>query len=222
LTRVKFSHNLFCLAAGALARSNRKTVTCQRGTPLKKPYVKPAIGKIEDSSKARSNGFDITPFANPAMPNSLDAKRNMIKEASAMPQENYVDPLISVSADVVSAYISNNRLPAADLPVFIAQIYASFKTILAGASSTQSGELNPAVPIKKSVTPNFIICLEDGRHFKSLKRHIAVHYGLSPDQYRAKWNLPANYPMVAPNYSANRSRLAKSMGLGRKPNGSAR
>lgn len=129
-----------------------------------------------------------------------------------------VDPLIPISTGLVSAYISNNPVPALGLPELIQSVYKSLKAISGGHSPE---EPHPAVPIKKSITPNFIICLEDGRPLKSLRRHIAIRYGLTPEQYRAKWKLPLNYPMVAPNYSANRSKLAKSMGLGRRVTKSA-
>ncbi|TJW83544.1 MAG: transcriptional regulator [Mesorhizobium sp.] len=109
-----------------------------------------------------------------------------------------------MTASVVSAYIANNPLPAAELPEFIGKIYASIKLISIGSLDVQPHEIKGVARAKKSVTPEFIICLEDGKRFKSLKRHIKAQYGLTPDQYRAKWNLPSNYPMVAPNYSATR------------------
>ncbi|MCO5066810.1 MAG: MucR family transcriptional regulator [Rhizobiaceae bacterium] len=128
------------------------------------------------------------------------------------------DSLIELTADVVSAYVSNNPVPAVDLPALIGQVHATLQRIHGGASVEEASAMQkPAVPIKKSVTPDFIISLEDGKKFKSLKRHLATHYNLSPDEYRSKWGLPADYPMVAPNYAAARSTLAKTMGLGRKP-----
>ncbi|TPM34287.1 MucR family transcriptional regulator [Mesorhizobium sp. B2-3-4] len=132
-----------------------------------------------------------------------------------------IDPIIAITADIVSSYVSNNPVPAADLPDFIGKIHASIRAISDGVVDGRPDEIRFAVPVKKSVTPDFIICLEDGRRFKSLKRHIETNYGLTPDQYRKKWNLPSSYPMVAPNYSATRSKLAKSMGLGRKAKGGA-
>ncbi|EHH13902.1 transcriptional regulator [Mesorhizobium amorphae CCNWGS0123] len=131
--------------------------------------------------------------------------------------EKNIDTLIELTADVVSAYVSNNPVPVGDLPALIGQVHAALKGT-AGSVSTQEPEpLKPAVPIRKSVTPDYIISLEDGKKFKSLKRHLSTHYGLTPDEYRAKWGLPADYPMVAPNYASARSALAKTMGLGRKP-----
>ena len=126
--------------------------------------------------------------------------------------------LIELAAEVVAAYVSNNSVPKGELAGLIDSVHAA----LAGAAgaSRQTVEAaappTPAVSIKKSVTPDYLICLEDGGRFKSLKRHLQSHYGMTPEAYRAKWKLPADYPMVAPAYAAKRSALAKSMGLGRK------
>ena len=127
------------------------------------------------------------------------------------------DRLIDLTADVVSAYVSNNPVPVAELPSLISNVHSALQQQTAAPAQEASESQKPAVPIKKSVTPDYIVCLEDGKQFKSLKRHLSTHHGLSPDEYRAKWGLPADYPMVAQNYSASRSALAKSMGLGRKP-----
>lgn len=123
--------------------------------------------------------------------------------------------LVSLAADIVSAYVANNPVPASDLPILIDNIHRSLTLISSGQTEPAADEQKPAVPVKKSVQQDYLICLEDGKKFKSLKRHLSVHYGLSPDEYRAKWNLPANYPMVAPNYAAARSALAIRYGLGR-------
>ncbi|MUT24806.1 MucR family transcriptional regulator [Mesorhizobium japonicum] len=131
--------------------------------------------------------------------------------------ETKADNLIELTAHVVSAYVSNNPVPVGELPGLIDQIHIALKGSAGGAAPEKSEPLNPAVPIRKSVTPDYIVSLEDGKKFKSLKRHLATHYGLTPAEYRAKWGLPADYPMVAPNYAAARSALAKTMGLGRKP-----
>ncbi|TGQ74779.1 MAG: transcriptional regulator [Mesorhizobium sp.] len=123
--------------------------------------------------------------------------------------------LLELTAHIVSAYVEKNRLPASGL----ADLIASVATSISGLSQPAAPVATPLVPAvnpKKSVTPDFIICLEDGKKFKSLKRHLGVHFGLTPDAYRAKWGLPADYPMVAPNYAASRSELAKAIGLGRK------
>ncbi|QPC90169.1 MucR family transcriptional regulator [Mesorhizobium sp. INR15] len=123
--------------------------------------------------------------------------------------------LLELTAHIVSAYVEKNRLPAAGLGDLIASVAASISG-LGQPVVPEAVPLVPAVNPKKSVTPDFIICLEDGKKFKSLKRHLGVHFGLTPDAYRAKWGLPSDYPMVAPNYAASRSLLAKSIGLGRK------
>ena len=141
-----------------------------------------------------------------------DFVANRVKELSNIDDKT----VIELTADIVSAYVGNNPLPASGLPELIASVSASVRK-LAGAAVTETPNLVPAVNPKKSVFPDYIICLEDGKKFKSLKRHLRTDYGLSPDGYRAKWGLPPDYPMVAPNYSATRSALAKSTGLGRKP-----
>ncbi|MER9559673.1 MucR family transcriptional regulator [Mesorhizobium sp. M0323] len=123
--------------------------------------------------------------------------------------------LVSITSDIVSAYVSNNPLPVGELSKLIGDVYVALQGIGRPVAAT-AAKLEPAVSIKKSVSPDVIICLEDGKKFKSLKRHIGTHYNLSPDEYRQKWNLPSDYPMVAPNYAATRSALAKSIGLGRK------
>ena len=125
-------------------------------------------------------------------------------------------PLQELTADLVSAYVSNNPVPVAELPSLIASLYAALSGLADRGAEPAVGPQKPAVPIKKSVTPDFIISLEDGKKFKSLKRHLSTHYNMTPEDYRAKWNLPADYPMVAPAYAAQRSALAKSLGLGRK------
>ncbi len=124
--------------------------------------------------------------------------------------------LVELTADIVSAYISNNTVQSSELPTLIDKTFSALREASGKASQPVAPELNPAVPIKKSVTPDYIICLDDGKKFKSLKRHIRTHYDLTPDEYREKWGLPYDYPMVAPNYAASRSALAKKMGLGRK------
>ncbi|RRI02599.1 transcriptional regulator [Mesorhizobium tamadayense] len=123
--------------------------------------------------------------------------------------------LLELTAHIVSAYVAKNRLPASGLGELIASVASS----IGGLNQPPAPPAAPPVPAvnpRRSVTPDYIICLEDGKKFKSLKRHIGVHFGLSPEAYRTKWGLPADYPMVAPNYAASRSELAKSIGLGRK------
>lgn len=124
--------------------------------------------------------------------------------------------LVELTADIVSAYVSNNAVVASDLPNLINETYDALNKAAAKANQPITEELNPAVPVKKSIMPDYIICLEDGKKFKSLKRHLRTHYNLSPEEYREKWGLPHDYPMVAPNYAAARSALAKKMGLGQR------
>ena len=124
--------------------------------------------------------------------------------------------LIELSTEIVSAYVSHNALSLTDLPKLISDVHNALKGLRSEGAPEPIEELKPAVPVRKSVAPDYIICLEDGKKFKSLKRHLRTHYDLSPEEYREKWGLPADYPMVAPNYSATRSRLAKDNGLGRK------
>lgn len=124
--------------------------------------------------------------------------------------------LVELTADVVSAYVSNNTVVATDLPTVINDVYEALSKASAKALLPLKEELKPAVAIKKSVMPDYIICLEDGKKFKSLKRHLRTHYDLTPEEYREKWGLPHDYPMVAPNYAAARSALAKKMGLGQR------
>ena len=124
--------------------------------------------------------------------------------------------LVELTAEVVSAYVANNPVPASELASLIAQIHRTMSGLTSGSTAVPQEPLKPAVNPKRSVHDDYIICLEDGKKFKSLKRHLMSHYGLTPEDYRAKWNLPADYPMVAPNYAAARSDLAKRMGLGRK------
>jgi len=133
--------------------------------------------------------------------------------------------ILRMTAEVVASYLGNNMLPAAQIPEVINTVYGALNVIGLGGGEAKGEPQKPAVPIKKSITNEFIICLEDGKKLKMLKRHLRTTYGLSPDDYRAKWNLPADYPMVAPNYAAQRSAFAKKIGLGRtagKPRGRGR
>lgn len=123
--------------------------------------------------------------------------------------------LLDLTTSIVAAYVSHNNVPAGDLTALIASTHAALVRLGNEPEAPAAAPLVPAVPIRKSVTPDAIICLEDGKSFKSLKRHLSK-FGLTPDQYRAKWGLPSDYPMVAPNYAEARSALAKSIGLGRK------
>ena len=124
---------------------------------------------------------------------------------------------IELTADIVSAYVSNNSVSAGEIPGLINQVHSALMRVSVGQSEAQPEPLKPAVSVKKSITPDYLVCLEDGKKFKSLKRHLRTQYNMTPETYREKWGLPPDYPMVAPNYSATRSALAKSSGLGRKP-----
>jgi predicted transcriptional regulator len=124
---------------------------------------------------------------------------------------------VEMTAEIVSAYVEHNSIPASELPALIKSVHDSLGMITGEAKPEVVAEpLQPKVPIKKSVTNDFIVCLEDGRRFKSLKRHLHSEHGLSPDEYRSKWGLNKDYPMVAPAYADARSNLAKTIGLGRK------
>src|SRR5687767_3893871 len=137
--------------------------------------------------------------------------------STSAPQANYVD----LAAEIVAAYVVKNAVQRADLPSLIATVHSALSQAARGATEQPQEALRPAVPIKKSITPDFLISLEDGKRYKSLKRHLRTSYNMTPDQYREYFNLPRDYPMVAPNYAAARSALAKNMGLGqqRKKNG---
>ena len=123
---------------------------------------------------------------------------------------------IGLTVEIVAAYLSNNTVASADIPALINQIHTALLRVTSGEAQSPSEPLKPAVPIKRSINPDFIVCLEDGKKFKSLKRHLRTQYNMTPEQYRDKWSLPADYPMVAPNYAAARSQLAKQMGLGQQ------
>jgi predicted transcriptional regulator len=133
-----------------------------------------------------------------------------------MTDSNTSGELLALTAEIVAAHVANNRVEQADLPELIRKVHAALAGI---GGSTASGPKSlprpePAVPVKKSITPDFIICLEDGRKLKMLKRHLRTSYNLTPEQYRERWDLPSDYPMVAANYAAKRAQLAKKIGLG--------
>jgi predicted transcriptional regulator len=123
---------------------------------------------------------------------------------------------IELTADIVSAYLGNNSVPSAEIGNLISQIYSALRRVSGGQVAAPAEPPKPAVPVKRSVTAEYIVCLEDGLKFKSLKRHLRTRYGMTPDQYREKWGLPPDYAMVASNYAAARSQLAKQMGLGQQ------
>ena len=123
---------------------------------------------------------------------------------------------IELTAQIVSAYVGNNSVPTAEIPNLIGQVHSALKRVAGGQMTPPAEPLKPAVPVKRSITSDYIVCLEDGKKFKSLKRHLRTQYDMTPEQYREKWGLPPDYPMVAPNYAAARSQLAKQMGLGQQ------
>lgn len=137
-----------------------------------------------------------------------------------MTEQTDSSELLMLTTRIVSAQISSRMIPADELPALIQDVYASLKTV--GTGAAMAGVQKPAVAINKSVTPAYIICLEDGRKLKMLKRHLRTSFDLTPDQYRQKWGLPGDYPMVAPNYAERRSVMAKKLGFGRKKNGGRR
>ncbi|MEH2470177.1 putative transcriptional regulator [Nitrobacteraceae bacterium AZCC 2161] len=130
--------------------------------------------------------------------------------------DNSAKSFIDLTASIVSAYVGNNPTPAAELPALISQIHAALVRVSSGRPETLLEPAKPAVSLKKSMTADYLVCLEDGKRFKSLKRHLRTQYSMTPEQYREKWGLPADYPMVAPNYAVARSQLAKKMGLGQQ------
>ena len=122
--------------------------------------------------------------------------------------------IIEMTADIVAAYVGANSVTAADLPSLIQSVHRALTGVATGTDVAEAAPREPAVPVKKSITPEYLVCLEDGRKFKSLKRHLRTKYNMSPEDYRSKWALPKDYPMVAPSYAKARSELAKQMGLG--------
>ena len=129
-------------------------------------------------------------------------------------KENKESQALVLTADIIASYVSNNMIPAEDLPGMIDQIYKTVRDLEEG--QTDSEDLKPAVPVRRSVTADHIVCLEDGKKLKMLRRHLKSKYGMTPEEYRDRWGLPADYPMVAPNYAKKRQELAKKIGLGKK------
>lgn len=131
-----------------------------------------------------------------------------------MSERSNTSDLLTLTTEIVAAHVANNSVAVADLPQLINEVYKTLASV--GNAPVQPERPQPAVPVKKSVSPDYIICLEDGKKLKMLKRHLRTTYNITPDEYRAKWGLPPDYPMVAPNYAAQRSDFAKKIGLGRK------
>jgi predicted transcriptional regulator len=132
------------------------------------------------------------------------------------------DDILKLTSEIVAAYVRNNPVPAGDVPAMIKSVHATLGGLAANAAGEGATSQKPAVPIKRSVTPEYIVCLEDGKKLKMLKRYLRSNYNLTPEEYRAKWGLNADYPMVAPNYAKQRSDFAKKIGLGRGASSSAR
>ncbi|WP_232629030.1 MucR family transcriptional regulator [Methylobacterium sp. Leaf118] len=132
------------------------------------------------------------------------------------PEDEPTGNYVSLTVDIVSAFVSNNSLPVGELPGLVISVHEALARLSGRGTEPESPPLTPAVPIRRSITQDFIICLEDGKKFKSLKRHLRTRYNLSPDEYRARWGLPDDYPMVAPSYAETRSQLARTMGLGQQ------
>jgi predicted transcriptional regulator len=140
----------------------------------------------------------------------------MTARARKEKMENVKGPdLLKLASDIVAAYVSNNPVPVSELPAMIKNVHATLGTLSGAPAADVVTNQKPAVPVKKSITPEYLVCLEDGKRLKMLKRYLRSRYGLSPDQYRAKWGLPPDYPMVASNYAAQRSEFAKKIGLGK-------
>ena len=134
-----------------------------------------------------------------------------------MESQKQTELLTELTSEVVSAYVSNNSVPSTDLPQLITQVYGALSSTGGTVATAEPAERpKPAVPVKKSITPEYLVCLEDGKQFKSLKRHLKTHHNMTPEQYRERWDLPSDYPMVASSYSESRSKLARDMGLGQK------
>ena len=135
-----------------------------------------------------------------------------------MTEQNTHQDVLALTADIVSSHVANNTVAVSDLPVLIENVYSTLVK-LGGVVEPAKPKQEPAVSIRASIKPDYVICLEDGKKLKMLKRHLMTHYNMTPDEYRAKWNLPADYPMVAPNYALQRQALAKKIGLGTKRTG---
>lgn len=129
--------------------------------------------------------------------------------------EKTYNEILTLTTDIVASHVANNSVPVSELPTLIEQVYGTLST-LAAEGEKAAARPEPAVPIKRSVTPEYLVCLEDGKKLKMLKRHLKTHYDMTPDDYRERWNLPADYPMVAPKYAEQRRQLAKKIGLGKR------
>ena len=134
--------------------------------------------------------------------------------ADLLQKDESSDSLLELTSEIVAAHVSNNSVSAGDLPGLIEQVYSTLASVSHGPNVDDDDQPIPAVPVKKSITPDYIICLEDGKKLKMLKRHLKTAYDMTPEEYKERWGLPSDYPMVAPNYAKQRSKLAKKIGLG--------
>ena len=132
------------------------------------------------------------------------------------------DDILKLATEIVAAYVSNNPIPVSEVPAMIKSVHSTLGGLGGGTQGEAPTAQKPAIPVKRSVTPDYIVCLEDGKKLKMLKRYLRSNYSMTPEEYRAKWGLPADYPMVAPNYAAQRSEFAKKIGLGRTASSSSR
>jgi predicted transcriptional regulator len=148
----------------------------------------------------------------------IDVRRLHISEGilSMSVEDRSTGDYVTLAVDIVSAYVGNNSLAVGEVPGLITAVHAALAQLSDKPAEPEEPALTPAVPIRRSIQQDFLVCLEDGKKFKSLKRHLRTRYNLSPDEYRARWNLPDDYPMVAPSYAATRSQLARTMGLGQQ------
>ena len=175
--------------------------------------------KVKDLAakrKSDSRWLDKTEIQNNSYKTLDGSAQGHSRSSQIMEEKLENNELVEFTTHIVSAYVSNNAVVAGDLPSLIGDVHAALSRASSNMIQAPKEELKPAVAVKKSLTPDYIICLEDGKKFKSLKRHLRTHYDMSPEEYREKWGLEPNYPMVAPKYAEARSTLAKKMGLGQR------
>ncbi len=192
-------------------------------TLYNKEFLKVAIVKTTNKSKevsprrkADARWLDKNDIASSSY-NSLEVVApSRARNIEVMDDKFESSEMVEFTTQIVSAYVANNAVVAGELPGLIGEVHAALSRASSNMAPPPKEELKPAVAVKKSLTPDYIICLEDGKKFKSLKRHLRTHYNMSPEEYREKWNLEPNYPMVAPKYAEARSNLAKKMGLGQR------
>jgi predicted transcriptional regulator len=189
---------------------------------LRKADIVKQANKVKDlgsKRKSEARWLDKTEIQGNSY-KSFDSSAQGRSRSPQMIEEKFENnEFVEFTTQIVSAYVSNNAVVAGDLPSLIGDIHSALSRASSNLIQAPKEELKPAVAVKKSLTPDYIVCLEDGKKFKSLKRHLRTHYNMSPEEYREKWGLEPNYPMVAPNYAEARSNLAKKMGLGQRKGG---